>query len=52
MNAAQPMKSGKKAYETPVIVELGSLHGLTQVPKAGPNCDINCFHNTSASSPG
>jgi len=43
------LNSVKKAYEPPVIVELGSLHGLTQV-KAGPICDITCFHNTSASS--
>ena len=48
VEATRPMNSVKKAYEAPVIVALGSLHGLTQL-KAGPICDINCFHNTSAS---
>ena len=52
MEATQSMSSVKKPYEAPVVVELGSLHGLTQVVKVGPNCDITCFHNTSASSAG
>lgn len=39
----------KQTYEAPRIVELGSLHGLTLQVKVGPNCDVNCFHSTSAS---
>ena len=48
MKVTQSTKSEKKVYETPVVVELGSLHGLTQIVKVGPNCDVTCFHNTSA----
>ena len=44
------MRTPKKPYEAPKLVELGSLHEVTLQTKVGPNCDINCFHNTSASS--
>jgi hypothetical protein len=49
METAPSMNSVKKPYEAPVIVELGSLHGLTLNAKIGGVCDINCFHSTSAS---
>jgi hypothetical protein len=40
-------KDTRKAYVAPVLVELGSLHGLTLQTKEGPVCDITCFHSTS-----
>jgi len=41
----------KKVYESPTLVELGSLHGLTLQVKQGPNCDVACFHIGSVSRP-
>jgi hypothetical protein len=43
------MTSAKKPYESPKIVQLGTLHQLTLREKIGPNCDVSCFHNTSSS---
>jgi len=48
---AKPKDAVKRSYEAPTIAELGSLHALTLQVKAGPICDITCFHNTSASPP-
>ncbi len=44
------MTPQKKLYVAPKVVELGSLHALTLEAKVGPNCDVTCFHVTSASS--
>ena len=43
------VSSAKKPYLAPVLVELGSLHGLTLQVKVGPLCDLSCYHETSVS---
>lgn len=43
------MKSLKKTYTAPAVVELGTLHGLTLDSKTGSNCDVTCFHHGSLS---
>lgn len=40
-------KDTRKPYEAPVLVQLGSLHGLTLQTKEGPLCDVSCFHSSS-----
>lgn len=41
------MKTVKKPYEAPKLVELGSLYELTLQGKGGQLCDVDCFHHGS-----
>lgn len=43
------MTSTKKPYQSPKLVELGTLHGVTLDTKTGANCDLTCFHHGSLS---
>jgi len=44
------LATAKKPYESPKLVELGTLHGVTlQTTKTGANCDLTCFHHGSMS---
>ena len=42
-------KDALKAYEAPVVIELGSLHELTLELKTGRLCDLTCLHHGSVS---
>ncbi len=44
-----PQKDALKAYEAPVLIELGSLHELTLELKTGRLCDLTCLHHGSMS---
>lgn len=42
------VKKGKKPYQAPAVVTLGSLHQLTLDMKVGHACDVTCYHHGSA----